>query len=198
MRKLYQLDTTARLPVLVFDFMAADDSMPFFCVEVEPPAKEDGKILWWETLLDSVADHEYGRAGTGNWILKDDNRSQELFLTMDGSRYSIGGESAVGQYNGIGDIPSWLTTKERPSLYHSWSGIDWEVTPESELQRLADLSASVRQQRDALIAQTDWTQLDDSPFKGDATWLSYRQELRDITEQPGFPEVIIWPTAPNS
>ena len=196
MRTLYQLDTTQSLPILVFDFLAPEESMPFFCVEVSPPAAEEGKIIWWETQLDSVADHEYGRAGTGKWILKDDNRSKELFLTSDGSRYAVGSENDKGSFNGIGEIPSWLTLKERLSSYHSWNGVEWEVTPENETQRLADLEASIRQQRDLLIAQSDWTQLDDSPLKGNLEWLNYRQELRAITLQPDFPELVIWPTSP--
>ena len=196
MRTLYQLDTTQRLPILVFDFLAPEESMPFFCVEVSPPASEEGKILWWETLLDSVADHEYGRTGTGQWVLKDDNRKSELFLTEDGSTYALNSENSNGTYSGIGAVPMWLTTTARPSQYHSWDGSQWIIREEEDMQRLDDLSDSVRQQRDVLIAQSDWTQLDDSPYKGDVAWLTYRQELRDITLQQGFPESVVWPTSP--
>lgn len=197
MRKLYQLDTTNRQPILIYEFDAPMTSLPFYCVEVSPIETTDGKVLWWETELDPVADSDYGKTGTGYWELKDDNRAEELFLTIDGSKYSIGAESDNGVFDGIGKVPNWLTLKERPSLYHSWNGSDWEVTPESEEKRLVDLATAVRQQRDALLTQSDWTQLEDSPLKDDTAWLNYRQALRDITEQPGFPEEIIWPKAPN-
>ena len=196
MRTLYQLDTTTMLPIMLFEILAHESSMPFFCVEAQPPATESGKVLWWETELDSVADHEYGRVGTGHWVLKDDNRKKELFLTTDGSQYAVGTESSNGTYDGFGVIPGWLTTISRPSQYHSWDGEQWIIKDENEVQRLADLSATVRQQRDMLIAQSDWTQLDDSPLKGNLEWLNYRRELRDITLQPGFPESVTWPIAP--
>ena len=56
----------------------------------------------------------------------------------------------------------------------------------------------IRTQRDALISASDWTQIPDSPFTKAQreTWATYRQALRDITKQPGFPETIDWPVAP--
>jgi len=45
------------------------------------------------------------------------------------------------------------------------------------------------------LAQSDWTQVADAPV--DATvWATYRQALRDITDQAGFPNDINWPTQP--
>lgn len=53
----------------------------------------------------------------------------------------------------------------------------------------------IRAQRNAMLASCDWTQLDDSPV--DKTpWATYRQELRNITSQPGFPWEIQWPVKP--
>lgn len=54
-------------------------------------------------------------------------------------------------------------------------------------------------QRNALLAQSDWTQLQDSPFSSSekSEWAVYRQALRDITLQPTFPEGIAWPAAPG-
>lgn len=55
-----------------------------------------------------------------------------------------------------------------------------------------------RAQRDKLLAETDWTQVLDAPI--DATtreaYRAYRQALRDIPEQDGFPEAITWPELP--
>lgn len=49
-----------------------------------------------------------------------------------------------------------------------------------------------------LLQQTDWTQTIDSPLTSQqqAAFATYRQALRDITSQSGFPEEIEWPTAP--
>lgn len=53
----------------------------------------------------------------------------------------------------------------------------------------------VRAQRNRLLAASDWTQVADAPVD-QAAWATYRQELRDITAQAGFPENVDWPTAP--
>jgi hypothetical protein len=56
-------------------------------------------------------------------------------------------------------------------------------------------AAQVRTKRNELLGASDWTQVIDAPVNKTA-WAAYRQELRDITAQPGFPETIFWPTAP--
>jgi hypothetical protein len=58
-----------------------------------------------------------------------------------------------------------------------------------------DLGEEVRSQRNALLSASDWTQVADAPVDKTA-WAAYRQELRDITEQVGFPTEVIWPTKP--
>lgn len=52
--------------------------------------------------------------------------------------------------------------------------------------------------RNAELSLTDWTQLSDVPMTEEkrAEWVAYRQALRDITEQSGFPDQIVWPVAP--
>ena len=52
-----------------------------------------------------------------------------------------------------------------------------------------------RNVRTSLLAKSDWTQLADSPADK-AAWATYRQALRDVTAQAGFPWTITWPDAP--
>lgn len=54
----------------------------------------------------------------------------------------------------------------------------------------------IRARRDALLVQSDWTQLPDVPMPTKTAWAEYRQALRDITQQPD-PHNIIWPTPPQ-
>lgn len=54
----------------------------------------------------------------------------------------------------------------------------------------------VRAQRNALLAACDWTQLADAPVD-DLAWAVYRQALRDIPDQAGFPASVEWPVAPS-
>jgi len=56
-------------------------------------------------------------------------------------------------------------------------------------------SRSIRVQRNRLLQDTDWMALSDSTMTTE--WASYRQALRDITSQGGFPYTIEWPTKPG-
>lgn len=62
-------------------------------------------------------------------------------------------------------------------------------------QRDADQAASVRATRATKLAACDWTQVADSPVDK-VIWATYRQALRDITTQAGFPWTIDWPVQP--
>jgi hypothetical protein len=59
----------------------------------------------------------------------------------------------------------------------------------------AEQAKSVREQRGEKLADCDWTQVADSPVDK-TVWATYRQALRDITTQSGFPWTITWPDAP--
>lgn len=56
------------------------------------------------------------------------------------------------------------------------------------------LPIDVRNQRDSLLAATDWTALNDVTMSSEMT--TYRQALRDIPSQAGFPASVTWPTKP--
>ena len=60
----------------------------------------------------------------------------------------------------------------------------------------AILAANARSDRNQLLASSDWTQLPDVPQTLKDAWATYRQALRDITAQSGFPRDIVWPVAP--
>ena len=68
---------------------------------------------------------------------------------------------------------------------------------EALLSQWSDAKARLdcRAQRDALLVASDWTQVADAPVD-QAAWAMYRQSLRDITTQVGFPSAVIWPDKP--
>lgn len=72
------------------------------------------------------------------------------------------------------------------------------LTAEDRQTKRKTAAANARKQRDALMATTDWTQLEDYPKGNKAAWKTYRQQLRDVPQQAGFPETIIWPTSPDA
>jgi hypothetical protein len=60
------------------------------------------------------------------------------------------------------------------------------------------LCSSKRAERNILLLESDWTQLPDVPEETKQLWATYRQALRDITEQSGYPTDIQWPIPPNN
>jgi hypothetical protein len=62
----------------------------------------------------------------------------------------------------------------------------------------AQRPAAERCRRDALLAATDWTQLPDVPEATRNAYVAYRQALRDVPAQEGFPNDIVWPVAPGT
>ena len=67
------------------------------------------------------------------------------------------------------------------------------LTPDQAWEQ--QVSAKVRLERNILLDQTDYTQTPDSP-PDTAEWATYRQALRDIPAQEGFPFEVQWPELP--
>ena len=59
----------------------------------------------------------------------------------------------------------------------------------------AQAAANVRSERDGKLDNSDWTQIADAPVDK-AAWATYRQALRDVPAQAGFPHNVTWPTKP--
>ena len=78
-------------------------------------------------------------------------------------------------------------------------GVLVDVTDEDVAETLyisdASMRGKVRFQRDQLLAETDWWATSDQTMTAEQT--AYRQALRDITDQAGFPHDITWPTKPE-
>lgn len=66
---------------------------------------------------------------------------------------------------------------------------------QAELESIVQ-SANARKRRNKLLAASDWTQVIDAPVD-QAAWATYRQALRDISAQAGFPATVVWPTQPE-
>jgi hypothetical protein len=93
-------------------------------------------------------------------------------------------------------------TEGQPQFVNGKWWQSWSVSNASadEVKRRSDERAeSVRSERNGLIAACDWTQLDDTPMTNTQkqAWAVYRQALRDVTLQPGFPWSVEWPGLPK-
>ena len=96
------------------------------------------------------------------------------------------------------DVPSRLfvpiPAKTHPLATWDWEDKSWVHPSDSELTEIAERTALTK--RANLLSSSDWTQLPDVPLGTKAEWATYRQALRDITAQPGYPLEIVWPVAP--
>ena len=85
-----------------------------------------------------------------------------------------------------------LKKPEKPSEIYEWDAQNFTWVPN---QRLAIFI--VKNKRNQLLQESDWTQLADIPQETKDRWEPYRQALRDVTTQPGYPLEIVWPTPPQ-
>ena len=61
---------------------------------------------------------------------------------------------------------------------------------------VAAIELAARALREKLLQESDYTQYIDVTLPNKEAWATYRQALRDITKQSGFPTNITWPTKP--
>ena len=82
--------------------------------------------------------------------------------------------------------PIFIDTPEATAAQHE---------AEYKAQKDADQARLVRHARTEKLNASDWTQVADAPVDK-AVWATYRQALRDISTQAGFPWEVTWPTEP--
>jgi hypothetical protein len=120
---------------------------------------------------------------------------------FEGPQASGGTVYQYSQRDGVEQISGNWYTKYILGPVFTDSTIDGVTTTAAEAEAAykatkdAEQSASVRTSRNDKLAACDWTQLADST--ADKTvWATYRQSLRDVTAQDGFPWNVTWPEAP--
>ena len=95
------------------------------------------------------------------------------------TRYQVGFADGVQQIEG-----KWYTK-------YSVADMDAEAIAAKDTEQ----AKAIRSQRTDKLKDSDWTQVADAPVDK-AAWATYRQALRDITAQSGFPWDTQWPDAP--
>lgn len=111
------------------------------------------------------------------------NLAKATHIKVDGELYS------VQEYRlfDVGEIPEGLETEG------TW------VYEEDKIYEKADLKSDLlRKKRDSLLTECDWAITPDSPLGEDTKVkvMEYRQKLRDIPQQEGFPFGIVLPASP--
>jgi hypothetical protein len=70
------------------------------------------------------------------------------------------------------------------------------VDQDALAERTEGRAQQIRDERNYKIAASDWTQLEDAPVDKQS-WAAYRQALRDVPDQAGFPWAVTWPVKPE-
>lgn len=81
-----------------------------------------------------------------------------------------------------------------PEGWLYWPAGENPIKSQSELLRKE--WNEIRRRRNSLLVASDWTQLPDVPLATKEAWAVYRQQLRDITDQPD-PFNVVWPIPPG-
>jgi hypothetical protein len=68
---------------------------------------------------------------------------------------------------------------------------------ENALRNKSFLEKKLRDTRNNLLKESDWTDLPNSPVKNKEAWLAYRQALRDLPQNFEDPSEVIWPEKPE-
>lgn len=107
-----------------------------------------------------------------------------------GTVYQYSQRDGVEQING-----KWYTKYILGPVFVDGETTAAEQEAAYKAQKDAEFAKAARDTRDRLLSESDWTQVLDAPVDRDA-WAAYRQALRDIPQQAGFPTSIDWPVKP--
>lgn len=124
-------------------------------------------------------------------------------VVLEGPQASGGTVYQYSQRQGVEQIDGkWFTKYVLGPLFEDYTKEDGTVITAAEAEAAykamkdEEQAKSVRQQRGEKLKETDWTQVADAPVDK-ALWAVYRQALRDVTTQEGFPWDITWPKEPG-
>lgn len=116
---------------------------------------------------------------------------QDNDFYLQGTNVIEGVANDSEQYVQDGQIVD-MPPKPNGAVYFNFTTNQWVLDyPTQEV--------SIKSQRDELLYKSDWTQIPNNPLTTEQqqAWAVYRQELRDVTSQSGYPFNVIWPTPPQ-
>lgn len=124
-------------------------------------------------------------------------------VVFEGPQATGGDQYQYSQYAGVEQVDGkWYTKYILGPVFTDTTAEDGTVTTAAENEAAykamkdAEQAKAIRQQRGEKLKETDWTQVADAPVDK-ALWAAYRQALRDVTTQEGFPWTVTWPVEPG-
>ena len=93
-------------------------------------------------------------------------------------------------------MPNFRATSQGNIPFTAEEEIEWAAQQAAWFAGADSRKATeIRLERNAKLTASDWTQIADATVDK-AAWATYRQALRNIPTQSGFPNTITWPDAP--
>lgn len=129
----------------------------------------------------------------------------ESEIVLEGPQATGGNHYQYSQRDGVEQIDGkWYTKYILGPVFTDTTAEDGTVTTAAQNQAAyeaikdAEQAKSVRQSRDDKLKETDWMVIRaaETSVALAAEWATYRQALRDISAQAGFPWEVTWPDAP--
>ena len=125
-------------------------------------------------------------------------------VVFEGAQATGGTVYQYSQVNGVEQVDGKWYTKYILGPVFIDQVVDGVTTTAAEQEvsykaaKDIDQAKSVRSTRDTKLAECDWRVIKaaETATTLDAAWATYRQALRDVTAQSGFPWTITWPDAP--
>lgn len=128
------------------------------------------------------------------------NAKIEVIGTVDKTvqSHTLEGKQAYAVFADGTKIKLWPYNKAKYAVGQTVAMKQYKIV-EIPAPTTEEVASQVRAQRDAMIAETDYLMMSDYPISAEDKALveTYRQALRDIPEQEGFPSNVQWPVAPQ-
>lgn len=125
-----------------------------------------------------------------------------LFDLYEGTNDNLAGNTLVKVVELDPPLYDVATQKIQRANSPAYDGANWVIgwvitslTQSEQIEVSTQKESEVRFQRQQKLVNSDWTQLPDAPVDKTA-WATYRQALRDIPSQVGFPWDVQWPVEP--
>jgi hypothetical protein len=120
----------------------------------------------------------------------------ESDIVFEGPQATGGTVYQYSQRDGVEQLDGkWYTKYILGPVFTDGETTAAEQEAAYKTQKDAEQAANVRNQRTEKLKDCDWTQIADSTADKTA-WATYRQALRDVPLQAGFPWTITWPESP--
>jgi len=120
-------------------------------------------------------------------------------VVFEGAQASGGTVYQYSQASGVEQVDGkWYTKYVLGPIFTDGETTAAEQETAYKATKDAEQAKSVRSTRDSKLAESDWRVIKaaETATTLDAAWATYRQALRDVTAQSGFPWTITWPDAP--